>query len=193
MTRSSDPPRDFFHFPVRRRADDQFDLESPAPGGALCLHPSDQEQAATPMLLRQANHLNPVSRCSFRVLVLAMGRPRRIPGADSGHHQNHLRPHPPAGGPGACARGMRRRPPFSHSGEGPALGLHKGGAQRRMRGRRCRRGADGAVASLAADLARRSPHPCPSSKREKETRAPAALSCGMGPDICKEPPCGSHS
>ena len=103
------PAAGFFIFLFAGALTIDFDLESPASGGALCRHPYDRGRDGDADAARQAIHpQSGIRGFQFRVLVLAMGRPRRDPlGADSGHHQNHLRPHPPAGGAGACARGMK--------------------------------------------------------------------------------------
>ena len=91
--------RSFFHFPVRRLAHDRLDLASPDPGGALCRYPCDRGRDGDADAPRQTIHAQSGSRgLLIRVLVLAVGRPRRDPfGANSSHNQDRVRSHPSAG------------------------------------------------------------------------------------------------
>ena len=86
-----------------------FDLASPAPGGALCRHPCDRGRDRDADAPRQTIHAQSGSRhLLFRVLVLAVGRPGRDPlGADSGHNQNRLRSHSSAGRLWPYSRGLK--------------------------------------------------------------------------------------
>ena len=101
--------RGFLHFPVRRVAHDRLDLASPAPGGALCRHSRDRGRDGDADVARQTIHAQSGSRhLLIRVLVLAMGRPRRDPfGADSGDDQDRLRSHSSARGLWPYSRGLK--------------------------------------------------------------------------------------
>jgi hypothetical protein len=70
---------------------DHFNLASPAPACAL-RHPCDRRRDGDADASRQTIHAQSGSCCLlFRVLVLAVGRPRRGPfGTDSGPNQNRL-------------------------------------------------------------------------------------------------------
>ena len=86
------PCRSLLHFPVRGLADDRLGLASHAPSGALRRHPCDRGRDGDADASRQTIHAQSGSRrLLFRVLVLAVGRPRRDSfGADPGDNQNRV-------------------------------------------------------------------------------------------------------
>ena len=105
------PAAAFFIFLFAGSLTIAFDLAGPAPGGALCRHPCDRRRDGDADASRQTIHAQSGSRgLLFRVLVLAVGRPRRNSfGADPCDHQNRVRSDSPARGAWPCSLGLKTR------------------------------------------------------------------------------------